>query len=209
MSTKSRSIAAIAALGFVAASLVGCAQLAAKAQPNAIADTSLLAFATEVSLPFEYVSFEQLADKASAIVVVKPTGKSKTVPLPRKHGGDVATALIPFIEVKVQQVLGGTLSADTILLVIPGFEPWADSVEVLEDGTYLVFIAPAMYAANDPIGGYVAVGGSRGVYIAADDSEIFVPVDLSNSQLPGVISLRKTLLPQIMNTEEELLNFGR
>jgi hypothetical protein len=208
MNSRKKTLAALVVVSALTVTQVGCNQLQTPDATAIAAESSHLSFMMEGSRPVEYLTLEQLAAKASAIVVVSLTGKTKSVALPPRHGGVAESAPVTFIELKVQRVLRGSLSADTIFLANPYSELWDDRVVVLADSSYLVFIAPAMHGANDPIGGYVAVGGSTGVYAATDDPHTFLRVSSDNPRLPDSITIRERALPEVTHTEEELLNLG-
>lgn len=191
---------------WAAAAVAAVAVVAGCASGPAADDQGVPIIRTEGSRAFEYTSLDQLAERASAIVVITPTGEQFDVPLPAEHGGSEGTAPTPFVRVTVDRVLAGSVDARTIDLVSPGEDERTGERALTSGGPYIAFITPGMYAADDPIGGYVVVGGPAGLYAGVDGE--FVRVDAESPKLPDSLSLEQTTWPQITRTEAELLHEG-
>lgn len=155
-----------------------------------------------------FSSLDELAAKANAIAIVKPTGKQDFVPLPQKQGGSPDSAPTPFLEMKVVRVLSGAVDGDVIRVVSPGIDENTGRQALLTGGPYLVFLAPAMYDANAPAGGYAIVGGPAGVFANSGATNRFRRVDAESKSLPSEISLDTTSLPKVRKTEAQLLTEG-
>lgn len=154
----------------------------------------------------EYTSLSQLADISSALVIAKPTGKQSATPLPASQGGTTDSAPTTFVEMRITKVLSGTLTHDVINVVTPGTDQNTGGPALLTGGPYLMYITPAMYAANEPVGGYVVSGGPAGVYGSVGGA--FAKLDRSNAKLPATIDLTATKLPDTSKSEAELLAAG-
>lgn len=160
-----------------------------------------------------FTSLEQLADKANAIVQVEPTGETKSVPLPEDYGAeDSATedsAPTEYVELAVTNVIGGEVQGNTIWVVSPGLEDASGKQALSSGGPYILFLAPAMYGADDPAGGYVVVGGPSGMFVqGANTTTKFLNVDVEAQELPHIIDTTQTVFPKILKSEEELLREG-
>lgn len=156
----------------------------------------------------DYTSLDELAAKANAILIVKPTGRQSAVPLPKRHGGTSESAPTPLVQVEVVKVLSGSVGGNVIDLVSPGIDENTGKEALLSGGPYLVFVAPAMYAANDPVGGYVIVGGPSGLFASNGMTDSFARVDSESLSLPAEVSATSTKFPRITKTEQQLLNEG-
>ncbi len=154
----------------------------------------------------EYSSLDDLAASASAIILAAPTGKSLDVSLPAEQGGTKESAPTPYVVMEVLEVLRGSLNAQTIELVSPGDDVRTGERSLLTGGPYVLFITPAMYAADEPAGGYVVVGGPAGVYAKAGST--YVRVDDASPRLPSTIDVQRTKWPAITKSEEALLHAG-
>lgn len=162
----------------------------------------------EGSRSHDFKSLDELAAKANAILVVKPTGRQDSVPLPEEHGGTPDSAPTPFVEMEVVQVVSGSVQGDVIRVVSPGIDEGTGGQALLTGGPYLVFVAPAMYEADDPVGGYVIVGGPAGVFASGGAKNQFARADSESTSLPAEVSLTGTRLPKVTKTEEQLLAEG-
>ena len=156
--------------------------------------------------PAEYTSVEQLAGNASAIVVVTPTGKTREEPLPQEQGGTKGSAPTLYLTVKVERVLSGSLDASTIDVVSPGTDKRTAKPALAAGRAFLLFITPAMYAADRPAGGYAIVGGPAGMY--ASTGATFAKVDTESPQLPNTVDADKAAWPTITLSEADLLHRG-
>lgn len=157
-----------------------------------------------------YSSLDDLAQRASAIAVIEPTGSSREVPLPPGYGQPDSAPTV-FDVVRVTSVVSGTLGGDTIEIATPGTDDNTGASALSTGGPYLVFLAPAMYNTNDPIGGYVVVGGPAGLFANAqrDTQTRFQRVDTQSPDLPKKLDLNdRAALPTITKTEAELLAEG-
>jgi len=149
---------------------------------------------------FQNVS--ELTERASAVVVANSTGKLVSRPFP--SGG----APTVYVRMHVSKVVSGTVTGTEIEVVTPGDDVATGKPALLTGGHYLLFLTPAMYAANTPAGGYAIVGGPAGAYVAAAKSEQFTKVDAESHALPQTITLGVTQLPAVTKTERQLLQEG-
>ena len=197
LSTK--RIAAVAALAFTLA-LSGCAS----------GDELIPRIEIAGSRAFIYQSLDELALDSNAIVVATPTGEEYSIPLPEGYGE--STTRISFVKMKVDKLVSGKVTSDTIDVVSPGIDENTGRQALAEGGPFLIFLAPAMWNANEPIGGYVATGGPAGVFAGSKSSpDAFARIDDESSALPISIDLgsrARTALPTITKSEETLLNEG-
>jgi hypothetical protein len=182
-------------------SVAGCSDGAPSAQ-------SIPRIVAEGSRARDFKSLDELAAKANAVLIVKPTGNQDSVPLPKTHGGTPDSAPTPYVEMEVVEVVSGSVRGDVINIVSPGIDENTGKQALLTQGPYLVFVAPAMYAANDPVGGYVIVGGPAGVFAAGGTNDQFARMDPESTLLPAEVSLTGTPLPKVTKTEEQLLAEG-
>lgn len=182
-------------------SVAGCSGDASSAQP-------IPRIEIEGSRAHDFKSLNELAAKANAILVVKPTGKQDAVPLPEEHGGTPESAPTPFVEMEVVRVVSGSVQGDVINVVSPGIDQNTGKEALITGGPYLVFVAPAMYEADDPVGGYVIVGGPAGVFASGGAKDKFTRVDSESASLPAEVSSSGAGLPRITKTEEQLLSEG-
>ncbi len=180
--------------------LFGCS-----AGPTSSGTSSVPRIVSHGSRPYEYKSFEQLADHALALVIVEPTGKEMSKPLPKGYGPDDA-APTPYVEMNIVKVLGGSIKETRIDLVSPGVDENTKRQALVSGGPYLIYITPAMYGANDPAGGYVAVGGPAGVYAFEGDG--FRRVDSESPSLPASITEQSPMLTKPTKSYEQLLKEG-
>jgi hypothetical protein len=93
-------------------------------------------------------------------------------------------------------------------LVSPGVDETTGDPALGRGGPYLMYITPAMYAANDPAGGYVVVGDPAGVYGAHGNKGEYSRIDTMSPALPATITLGRTALPGATKSEKELLRDG-
>jgi len=169
-------------------------------------DTAIPVIQDLASRPFEYSTIEQLATNASAIVVATPTGVTREEPLPAAQGGTAEAAPTLYVTVTVDQVLAGALAATTIEVVSPGVDQLTGEPALAEGQQFLLFIAPAMYAAYEPAGGYAIVGGPAGMF--ASSGATFAKVDTESPSLPETLNPATTAWPAITRTEAELVQEG-
>jgi hypothetical protein len=108
---------------------------------------------------------------------------------------------------RVTKVLGGGVSASEIQVVSPGVNSLTGKQVLENGGPYLLFLAPAMYAANDPAGGYVVTGGPAGLYASIKSGQ-FSRVDSLSPKLPSTLTGSATELPKITKSEKQLLADG-
>ncbi|GAB3139635.1 hypothetical protein GCM10027290_09150 [Micromonospora sonneratiae] len=199
-STKRLRIGVIATAALIAGGLAACATPAQEG-------SQLPRFEVEGTRAYDYMSVQQLADKASAIILATPTGKSHSVPLPAKHG-QPDSAPTQYVRMTVTSVLRGNLDVQEIDLVSPGVDVNTGKLGLLSGGPYLLFVTPAMYGPNDRAGGYVVVGGPAGVYAKSTSASAFQKVDVDSKALPGTLSGTAQDLPLITKTEAQLLSEG-
>lgn len=154
---------------------------------------------------FEYNALTDLATYASAVVVAQPTGKTLTKPFP---GGDANSAPTPYTQMRVIKVISGALTSAEIEVVTPGNDIATGKSALLTAKEYLLFLTPAMYAANDPAGGYAIVGGPAGTYAQQGAGGRYVKVDKESPALPPTITLGDTAIPSITKSERQLLSEG-
>lgn len=156
----------------------------------------------------EYSTLNELARDATAVVVAVPTGKEHAKALPANYGPADA-APTPYVQMRVIKVLSGDLQPGMIDLVSPGVDENTGKQALRAGGPYLLYLTPAMYAANDPAGGYVVVGGPAGAYGAtASNSKDFARLDAESVKLPAKITLGATDVPAAALTEKEALAQG-
>lgn len=200
LTIKSSYIAVAAVLSMVVI-LAGCAPTEER---NAIPRIK-----SDGTRAVEYKSLSQLAEKANAIVIAVPTGKEHSVPLPVDYGNE-ASAPTPYVTMTVSKVISGKVSAETINVVSPGIDQNTGKQSLASGGPYLLFLTPAMYGANDPVGGYASVGGPAGVFASPTKTSAFnfQRIDDESKSLPAQIDVGKTSIPPVMKTEEQLLNEG-
>lgn len=156
--------------------------------------------------PVEYTSLKQLAGNASAIIVAKPTGEQFNQPLPAEQGGVPTSAPTIYVKLEVNRVLSGSLDATTIDLVSPGTDERTGEPALLNGGAVILFVTPAMYAADTPAGGYVVVGGPAGVF--AQSGKSFLRVDSESPKMPTSVTPDDTSWPQITMSEQAFLHRG-
>ncbi|MGW5237394.1 hypothetical protein ACWEOW_00510 [Monashia sp. NPDC004114] len=90
----------------------------------------------------------------------------------------------------------------------PGIDQNTGKSALRSGGPFLLFLAPAMHGANDPAGGYVAVGGPAGVFAAKGPAQKYLRVDSDSPRLPAEINLAADSLPMITKSEAQLLSEG-
>ena len=149
---------------------------------------------------FQNVS--ELTERASAVVVATSTGKVVSKPFP---AGGAPTV---YVRMHVAKVVSGAITSTDIEVVTPGDDIDTGKPALLTGGKYLLFLTPAMYAANDPAGGYAIVGGPAGAYVAPSKSDQFTRIDAESKALPQTITLGKTHLPAVTKSERQLLQEG-
>lgn len=110
------------------------------------------------------------------------------------------------MRLKVTKVVSGALTDATIAVVSPGIDEDEGEPALLSGGPYLLFVTPAMYAADEPAGGYAVVGGPAGVYASSGDS--FKRVDAGSPKLPQELTASGTTWPTALLSEQELLHRG-
>ena len=199
--TRRSSIGVLIGLALVVGTSAGCGS--SSAPPAA----QIPVFEAEGTRAYAFDSLRQLAGKASAVIVASPTGKSHSVPLPAEYG-EPGAAPTQYVTVTVDRVVRGTLEKQTIDLVSPGIDENTGKLGLLDGGSYLLFITPAMYGPNDPAGGYVVVGGPAGVYANTGEGKTFQKVDRESPSLPATLTGTAQELPTISKTEAELLKEG-
>lgn len=183
--------------------LTGCS---VPSGPEASGERSI-AITAEGSRAIEYTSLDQLAAKANAIVEVEATGKTHGGPLPAGYANS-GSAPTTYVTMKVTQVLSGEVTGGVIDVVSPGTVGETGEVALLDGGPYVLFLAPAMYAPNEPAGGYAVVGGPAGAFTEAPGTATFRHMDLETPRLPGSLDLATMVLPKINKTEGQLLAEG-
>lgn len=188
----------------VVAALIGVAGCSGES----VSSQSIPRIVVDGSRARSYNSLDDLADKANAIAIVKPTGEQKSVPLPRDQGGTADSAPITFVEMEVVRVISGSLQGDVVNVVSPGIDANTGGQALLSGGPYLVFLAPAMYGINAPVGGYVIVGGPAGVFAKGRAKDTFLRLDDESTSLPSEVVAAGNKLPKITKTEAELLSEG-
>ncbi|MEV7227192.1 hypothetical protein AB0M79_09235 [Polymorphospora sp. NPDC051019] len=193
-------------IGVLVTAVLIAASLTACGTPER-ADSQLPRFDIEGTRAHMYTSVQELADKASAIIVATPTGKSHSRPLPPEHG-EPDSAPTRYVKMTVTKVVQGTLDAREIDLVSPGVDQSTGDLGLLSGGPFLLFVTPAMYGPNDPAGGYVVVGGPAGVYAKATGATAFQKVDVASGSLPATLRDTPQDLPAITKTEAQLLREG-
>ena len=99
-------------------------------------------------------------------------------------------------------VLSGAVSGTIVDVVSPGIDERNGGQALAVGGPYLLFLAPAMYGPNRPVGGPAGAFGSRGL------SGGFDRIDGESPSLPQSITLGTTHLPAVVRTEAELLAAG-
>ena len=149
---------------------------------------------------FQNVS--ELTERASAVVVATSTGKTVSKPFPT--GG----APTVYVTMHVSKVVSGAVSSTDIDVVTPGDDVDTGKSALLTGGHYLLFLTPAMYAANTPAGGYAIVGGPAGAYVAGAKSDRFTKIDAESKALPETITIGSTHLPAVTKSERQLLQEG-
>lgn len=182
-------------------SFTGCAT-----SSNQAADIEIPVIDSLGSRPVEYTQLSQLATNSSAIVVVSPTGQESEKPLPTEQGGTSDSAPTQYVEMQVNEVINGSLDATTIQVVSPGDDQRTGRSVLLTADSYILFLTPAMYAANQPAGGYAVTGGPAGAYIQLKDD--YLRLDEESPELPAKLDLTDTSWPDIVFTEAELLKRG-
>jgi len=155
---------------------------------------------------FEYDSIDQLAQKASAIVVVRPTGNGHDVPFPADQGGTDNSAPTSFQTLEVVRVLSGSVDGKTIDVVSPGLDDRTGKSAIAAGGPFILFIAPAMYGPDQPVGGFAIVGGPAGMY--AQSGGRYLRVDEESPRLPDSLDPATTTWPAITKTAAQLLHEG-
>jgi hypothetical protein len=149
-----------------------------------------------------YTNVSELAERASAVVVASSTGQVVAKPFP---AGGAPTV---YVRMHVTKVISGSTTSKDIEVVTPGDDVATGKPALLTGGHYLLFLTPAMYAANDPAGGYAIVGGPAGAYVARAKSEQFTKIDSESKALPQTITLGTTKLPAVTKSERQLLQEG-
>jgi hypothetical protein len=149
-----------------------------------------------------FTDVAQLTERASAVVVATSTGKLVSRPFPT--GG----APTVYVRMHVSKVVSGSVTGTDIEVVTPGDDVGTGKPALLTGGHYLLFLTPAMYAADKPAGGYAIVGGPAGAYVAPAKSERFSKIDAESHALPQTITLGTTRLPAVTKSERQLLQEG-
>jgi len=154
----------------------------------------------------DYGSLQELAGDSSALVRVHTTGAKHDVPLP---GGDKGAAPTTFVSVVVDEVYSGTVDGTMIDVVAPGMDVSTGSPALLTGGTYVLFLAPAVYGPGQPAGGYVVTGGPAGMYASDDRGTSFLKVDKQSAELPGSVNPDSGKLPRVARTAADIIAKGR
>lgn len=196
-STKRILSALVLGAAFVA-SVAGCGQ--------ATRDQGVPVIEVLGTRAFEYDSIDQLAQKASAIVVVRPTGNGHDVPLPAEQGGTDNSAPTSFQTLEVVRVLSGSVDGKTIEVVSPGLDDRTGKSAIAAGGPFILFIAPAMYGPDETVGGYAIVGGPAGMYAQVGDR--YLRVDAESPRLPDSLDPATTPWPAITKSAAQLLHEG-
>jgi hypothetical protein len=155
----------------------------------------------------EFRSVDDLAGEAVAVVVAKPTGKQFTRPLPA-WDGPVGATPTPYVQMRVSKVLSGTIKPGLIDVVSPGIDENTGKEALADGGPYLMYLTLAVYAANDPAGGYAIVGGPAGVYGAAGNTDQYARIDTESPALPPTITIGTSHLPAARKTDKQVLTHG-
>lgn len=201
-STETKRVAALA-LGV--AVLAGCGSTGAS---TGSAEQQVPQIHLEGSRTHTFTSVDQMAKRASGIVVAEPTGQRFTKPLPKGNGGPDAAGT-PYVRMKVVDVVSGSVSGKVIDVVSPGDDERSGTSAISGGGKFLMFLAPAMFAKNDPAGGYAVVGGPAGLYAAPKaSSPKFAKTDVEGRTLPTSLRADATDLPRVQHSEAELLEEG-
>ncbi len=156
----------------------------------------------------EFRTLDELAEQASAVILAHPMGEQFEVPLPPDQGGTADSAPTVYVRLAVERVIAGSLDAAEIDLVSPGTDQHTGRWSLCEGGPYVLFVTPAMYAAGEPAGGYVAVGGPAGVFASPGRGDAFVRVDAASTRLPERIVLGTTPIPAPTASEAVLIRRG-
>jgi hypothetical protein len=196
---STRRFAATIAVAAISISALGGCTSGAKDEP-------LPVFENLGSRLREYDNLNDLARYASAIVVVESTGERSEVAFPISQGGTKDSAPTEFYTLKVDEVLSGSLDAKTIQVVSPGIDENTGKSALARSGQMVLFITPAMYAADQPVGGYAIVGGPSGMFVKSGSD--FLKVDSEAPGLPKSVDKDTTKWPQITKTEKQLLHEG-
>ena len=149
-----------------------------------------------------YQNVSELTERASAVVVASSTGTLVSKPFP---AGGAPTV---YVRMHVSKVVSGAVNGTDIDVVTPGDDMATGKPALLTGGHYLLFLTAAMYAANNPAGGYAIVGGPAGAYVAPAGSERFTKIDSVSEALPQTITLGTTRLPAVTRSERQLLQEG-
>jgi len=156
----------------------------------------------------EFTSLSEIADLSSALVVAEPTGEQHDVPLPPEEGGTDTSAPTTFARMRVTQVISGDVSEKTIDVVSPGTDEKTGRPALLTGGPYLMYLTPAMYGPDQPVGGYAIAGGPAGVYASEGAAGIFARVDAESPRLPQEIDPTDAPPPMTSHTSNQLLHAG-
>lgn len=208
LSTKSitqKSLIGLTLLASVAVAASGCGAAATTEAAPSAHESATLKLREMGESALEPKSFDEIAEIASALVEAVPTGNSTQLPLPKEQGGTADSAPIVFIEMKVTEVVAGSLKEDVINVVTPGDDVSTGKPALTQDGPFLMYITPAMYAANQPVGGYVVTAGPAGLYEETGNDN-FSKVDMDNTTLPE--SVDPDDLPEPTKSESTLLREG-
>jgi hypothetical protein len=192
MRSINAAILALASAGLL--SVTGCGSDSSDAKVPRIAEVGSRAHI------FQNVS--ELTERASAVVVATSTGQVVAKPFP---AGGAPTV---YVRMHVSKVISGSTTSNDIEVVTPGDDIETGKPALLTGGKYLLFLTPAMYAANDPAGGYAIVGGPAGAYVARAKSDQFTKIDAESKALPQTITLGTTHLPAVTKSERQLLQEG-
>ncbi|MFL6174427.1 MAG: hypothetical protein ACJ716_16170 [Marmoricola sp.] len=154
----------------------------------------------------EYTSLDQVAAIANALVLATPTGRQSSTPLPVRPGDGPDPAPTTYVEMHIEKVLSGSVKSSTVQVVSLGQDENTGGPALLTGGPFLMYLAPAMYGAHDPAGGYVVAGGPAGAYVS-DGLGTYLKLDSLDPGLPSTISSAADL-PETNHSESELLAIG-
>ncbi len=191
----------------LAASLTGCGSSSAARAADPGDSVTLPVIEAPGSRAHAYESLDELAAISSALVIARPTGVQSTRALPAEQGGTATSGPTVYVEMRVSQVLSGTVTSELIEVVSPGTDAVSGKPALRIGGPFLMYLAPAMYGANAPAGGFVISGGPAGVYGFTGVEGEFGRVDTGSPGLPARINDVPSL-PRVTRTVSELLAQG-
>lgn len=156
----------------------------------------------------DYHSLADLSREASAVLVVSSPGQRSERPLPSPMGSPGSAPIVSYT-LTVKSVVAGTIGTKDSITVVDGLPPATSGRSVFDGaGTFLVFVAPALYGPDQPMGGYAIVGGPAGIW-ANNTAETFIKLDSESPDLPDAIDLSsKGAVPSPTRGEQEILHAG-